>query len=104
MRQDGRYFATTIHDRIYRRPQRRTGLQISGLIGGPRRDRTKYLCHYIEAKRRYARGGGFEPPTFTTHTLAARDGNQDKYTPYADLSFPLSKTLPEAVSASNYSD
>src|SRR5215469_3691486 len=27
----------------------------------------------------------------------ARDGNQNKYTPYADLSFSLSKTLAESV-------
>jgi hypothetical protein len=32
--------------------------------------------------------------------MVARDGNQNKYTPYADLSFPLSKTLPEPLSAS----
>ena len=33
--------------------------------------------------------------------MVARDGSQSKYTPYVDLSFPLSKTLPESVSASD---
>jgi hypothetical protein len=33
--------------------------------------------------------------------VVARDGNQNKYTPYANLSFRLSKTLSESVSVSS---